>query len=375
MPLSNARKGPWLLLWLWMLCFSHESRAANSTAPANIVEIPAPCSIARPGAKKEGASGFLRKCTEVLEGVPGVSGYTGPTGAFRLIREEMTRLIDHPTHSLYRGHAVDPSSPDPANPSTASFGTPVCNLTPGPFNGVKSETETNHRGESCGKPSLFDVDVSSGGVNTTMFLSSQHGTLESAYFRGIWIQALTCFSEQVKREIEMSHKLKISASCQGMARKMEELGTSSESVARHLRDQLKGQNNISDIWKCEASQVTRSGAGFDVGGHRQSAQQLCTARAGIETLFTQIALCEIFTRAGRSFRNAIHDPDAFLSDIKKTVVSNCKSRCSSSCGDCGSASGCSKCGTDCANDCYTPELQNYILKKLRAWPNDGSCRL
>lgn len=334
-----------------------------------------PPAVKVPCTTEAASEGFLRKCSEVIQGQPGISGYTGPSGIVIQLTSQMKKQIADPAHSLYRGEIVDPSSPNAFAPDTSNFGTPTCDLMPGPYNGGKPELDTNHRGESCGHPAVFEVRVSTGGVKTLMYMSGAAGTMEAAYLRGIWVQALTCHAEQVKREIELRKELNVSSSCRSMAGAFHKLGVGAEASVNKLHSSLHHQSNIADIWKCDALAGDSEELNPDVGRHRQSAQQLCAARKSMETLFTQIAMCEVFARAGKAYRGAVKEPAGFLQEIKDTVADTCKKRCTNKCGDCSSPGGCSKCGTECANDCYKPELRHFIVEKMKPWPSDGSCRL
>lgn len=351
----------------------------SSGVHAAVSEVGVPCAEDAGGKSATGAA-YLRKCSEVLGAVKGQKGYTGPSGVLPLLDEQVKKLVDAPERSLYRGENPDPDNTDPS--ITHAFGTPVCNPVPNPyFNSSKAELETNHLGESCGEPFHFKVNASSSGVVAKMYTSGKYGTREGAYLRGSWVQALTCYWQQVKTEISSSRKLKINPACSAIGDAMAELSAGSADIASTMNKQLGSSKSLSEIWKCEATELEKGSPGDpDVGKLRQKAQQLCAARASFETLFTQLAMCEVTTRAGKAYRRLASSPDQFLDQLKEGAARTCNKRCNSQCSGCasslsGAAARCSSCGTQCANQCYPGELAKFYAEKIRGWPSNGSCSL
>ena len=129
--------------------------------------LPAPCRVE---GTADAQSRFLRPCE-----------------AFQteLSQEVSDKTRTHIT-ALYQGKRLDPLGGP--NSLGFPFGKPVCNLTPGLFNENRAEVTTNHLGEACGPPILFEFDTQfklKGGlqIETTIHFDSVHGKRESSYLQ------------------------------------------------------------------------------------------------------------------------------------------------------------------------------------------------
>lgn len=372
-----------------------QAGAALSSSPATTPSvIQAPCVPDATFASSGPNPSFLRKCSDVLNGMPGTGtspaspASTGSTaipltdgvntlGVIPMLDQQVKLLVDAPTHSLYQGQNPDPNSPNPSNPVMWNFGTPVCNPVANPFNSNQPELTSNHHQQSCGQPAHFVVTARKSGIHADMILSSPYGTTEGAYIRGSWIQALTCHWQEVRNEIQRNQALNITQSCSAIATSLQAMQTSSLQTAQQIVSQLGSQANISDIWNCTIqgySPVNTSSP--DVGPLRQSAQHLCATRASLEKMFAELAMCEVTTRAGRAYRSLAQSPSSLIQSITSGAVTATEKQCLNYCKSrCDSEGSCSQCGTACANNSYPAQLQQFFASKLAVWPNNGSCTL
>jgi hypothetical protein len=335
--------------------------AANVSAE----EVRVPCS--------DGPSGFLRSCAEFFDGKAGRKGFK------ELLRERMKSDIAH----LYQGKRVDVlATTDPANPQGPGYPTPVCNVLPNEFNQQQPEGDSNataapnHLGQSCGQFVHLDVNVDwvcwgcPRVSEVTLDFVPPYGRREAAFQNGAFPAALNCFYQEILRELETTRKMKVepTSACASLGKDIAGLGDKSADVAKGVQNALGGASGLNpdEIWKCETStwentQVTGRTTGVDVGKLRQSAQYLCSARGSMEGAFMQLAVCEIYARAGRSYRNVFGDAQAFQQELRTKVAEKVK-------GDCG---GCASegCADSCANEKYKTRFLDFIRDKFRTnWP-------
>jgi hypothetical protein len=279
-----------------------------------------------------------------------VNGYTGPTGVIPLFDEQVRIEAD-------KGFATTAVS---------------CDVIANPLHNSVPEITTNIKGQSCGQPMHFNVDVSSSGVTTLITNQGVYGTQEGVYLGGTWTQALACHWMEVRNEIIKNHTLKNAApECQAMAQSYQNLMAQSTTVSSQVTN-LAQQANITDIWNCNGTSSTDQ--------VKQSSQYLCTGRAAIEKLFTHVAYCEATYRAEKAYRQIAPDPATFMDTIKTTVMKTCNEMCTNQCSGCtspltGAASRCSSCGTSCANQCYPQQLLLFYQKELAPLPSNGNCSL
>ncbi len=348
----------------------------NPTAPPP-TEVDVPCTRSTTGPE---TVGFLRDCSTVNTEVK--------TNLDLRLKQHVARLYEGVSENPEFGKDFSKVTGS-ASPNVMSyrFEKPVCNVTPNEYAMNQSETLVNHLNESCGSPVELNVNVSvrrvfgkcvGARVRSSASLQGQRGLRESAYIAGSYIQALTCFKEQVKKEIEAG-KLQISPTCQSLAADVHDLGQNSKKIADALRASLGEQENKTDIWKCKNSfediGLTGRVVGMDVGEFRQSAQHLCAARSAIEIAFNHLMACEVFARSGRDFRATVASLDEFGKMLQGPSGPNqtCSGECSGRCGRCQSSGSATACATSCANACYQRELIKIIQQLQQRWPSDGSC--
>jgi hypothetical protein len=332
--------------------------------------------VAVPCAK--GTSGFLRDC--VTKVIPDII-------------KDLEAYVRLQSKFYYDGKKLDPLSPDKNNPTTELFGKPVCNPIAGELNNNQEEwTQTHVDGSSCGE--FTEIEVSFNWLlESSIYLrfAGNRGLREGAYIRGAWIQALTCYWKQVEKEITNNRSLSISKSCSSLAHDVKSLSKGSEDVSNQLRTILGNSDNIADIFACtaddpakvETSKVqdysVQEGAGIDVGPLRQSAHHLCAARSGIEAAFKQLAICEVFARAGYDYRvNGFENMGVVLKDIETQVTNVCTNQINQQCKNCwkwtkNPPKKCANCVNPKVNGCYQDKVKNAFKQKLQRWPNNGAC--
>jgi hypothetical protein len=405
-----------------MLCFLFSVRgkcapvllsAAGLLASANAwsgtVVVKAPCS------DTPNAFTGLRSCQEYLlgSGSQGVGAATSPLGAvFQLQQRVGDHIEGNPQKSL-KGYY---QNVDPGTNPEKYFGPTVCNLVQGPFNQKGSEADVDRSGKSCGNFVNIEVNLNYSRCpapldgcacskpDPRLVVHKEYdpdpakakGTREDSYVRGALLQATTCFYSQVTNELKNKHQLTISdfapntpsycaALMQDYQGKVQSLGDQMSG----LKNMLQGQANIADIVNCTNTWDSASGKGApDAGPLRQSAQQLCVARNAIESMFTQLAACEIFARSQFAYLNQIGSP-AKQAELIKAMQGQLTKSCSDECqaqapGNCHLPTSCPSnaphCGdpleymeNQCANNCYqrkaVPFFKDYIEKR---WPSDGS---
>jgi hypothetical protein len=243
-----------------------------------------------------------------------------------------------------------------------NFYSRTCSLTPNIFtNGP--EVSSNHLGQSCGDWSAvrttyrvqkkkFSVRVDS---TSTIHSDGDRGDRERAYTAGVYVQAVDCVLKKINNEIR-SGTLNIRA-CQSMGastgEKVSDLVTSFNSFASHV----KGANAREVLNKCDGE--TQKGNEFTDGqGKGEALDQvncrLVAQRAATETLFQEVAVCELMMlskAAFDEFRLDVLDPG----DMRGRIDSWAKA-----CQGCGSDNG-------CQNTCYQNHYTQFFKSKVEKY--------
>lgn len=329
------------------------TRTFNATATKAVIDsgsVKAPCYQGNaPGPYEAG----LRACTEVLpESVQ--------------VLEDRVHLQ---TSNLYKGCDYD-STKTPMTEGSCSgrpYKTPTCNLTPSALNNTPNQPEVT----GCGNWTFMKTG---GGCNwrgkchfwVTPVRDENHGTREDAHARGAWIQALACFTEQVKQEI-MRGELHLTAipgsdnsSVQPSAamaldqvQKQQGINALGTKLGRSVSSIVDHKNNP-DLENCTAATA-------QMDAHRQSACDLKAGRAGTEAMFQYLAAYEVFIRAQYAYSNLMYDffNPTSLATLRDTIKN--------------------RCGGREANDCYADEYPKIFRDKVDSWfytnLTAGQCRL
>lgn len=379
-----------VLSWGCASLLAGGASVARADAP---VTVKAPCSERNePG---------LRACHALLK------GGAGAPGLLERVRQRVTEQIHGdaaatpPVKGYYQN--VDP---DPLNPPGGFFGPTVCNLVEGPLNPV-SEIAHDRSGKSCGNPVQLGVRMSVSklagcATGTPSFAvtidkrwnsadpSASKGTLEDGYLRGGLIQATLCNHAAVAREIETKAALTVSdidgkpSPCLALARDVSQLSAGMRKTLEGLKKRLDreqaGLINLADIVNCEKNWdeagSARPGGRPDAGPLRQSAQQLCAARAGIETMFTQLAACEIFARAQIGYQSRM-GKSARQQEIFEMIQRKVSAPAAEACQRELERGACNLPSNDqiseCVNRHYRKNLPPVLREHIRGlWPSDGS---
>lgn len=297
-----------------------------------------------------------------------------------------------PPATLAQGTATQPS-----------FGPTICNLNSGQFTPT-AELTTNQVGESCGNPVNITINYSvtmcpppasscacsdprpvpvviNKAYNASDPLNSP-GLLEDGYMRGAIVQATTCFYKQVTNEITgPTHSLTVNnidgspSPCQSILDQYASLSSGLTNSIANLQTQLTGQANFADIVNCQTNwNATVSNQAQDVGPLRQSAQQLCSARTAIESMFVQLAACEIFARAQAGYVDMISSPASqtnILNMLQTQVATPCGNQCTAGAGWCSVPSASTV--QTCANNCYKTNMPTAVQNFINGlWASDGS---
>ncbi len=343
----------------------HDAAASGMTVPAPCSDTPAQIT-------------GLRPCATVLK---------GPTGVFEMLKKRISDSMD----SIYRD-GVDPNpmaSPTAAGAQPGTpFGPTFCNLVPGPYNNNRSEISTNRMNRSCGNP-LTVVLYDRG--RRIRFEANNPGaeTLETGYLRGSYGAALTCFSTALMAEIERDKKIEVSTACRAMGDDMAGLAARTDDLFKGIRENLAAHGNLADIANCISNGRAPSPrpGDPDVGPLRQSAQQLCAARLQLEAMFTQLAVCEAFSRAGLAYQAVVALPNsrkAHSDAIFDNMVEACKNcdgpRPSPIPGqEDAQAQQLESMGNNCVNRCYLNNLPRFLRTRFEGyWPSNptstAACR-
>ncbi len=339
-----------------------------------------PMTIAAPCSDDVARLTGLRTCAVVLDSA---------TGTLSLLKQ---RVEDAMTKIYTQGVDASPLR-EGAGALPLQFGPTFCNLIPGPLNNNRTEITTSRAGRSCGVP--LKIIISDRGRRIRFDASAPGAeTLETGYLRGSYGAALSCFHSGLAAEITRDRKINVSDSCKAMAQELQGLDSKTDSLFATVRSGLAGQNNIADIVNCvsngqgtTATTGPARGQSRDLGPLRQSAQHLCAARLQLESMFTQLAVCEVFARAGQAYQNVIALPasrkkhsDAIL-DRMVNACERCEGpRPSPTPGqEDRQSSELESLGNDCVNRCYLGNLPTFLRQRFEGyWPSNAtattSCR-
>jgi hypothetical protein len=202
-------------------------------------------------------------------------------------------------------------------------------------------------------------------------LDSQNGvgSLERTYLRGTYVQALSYYTDQVLNQLKCQHTITVpSTSCQSFASKVNVLTGTTQQNMSSLQSMLQSQQNLGDIDACNTQSfnpVPTSG-GLDPGVLRQSAQHLCSARANLESAFSELVMCDIIAQAQASYFVNTGSPVAQL-NVLNTMNTNLDKVCRPQCKDphpkslAGLAS--------CLQTCYHTQMPLYLTNLFQTlWP-------
>jgi hypothetical protein len=306
-----------------------------------------------------------------------VDAVAGPTGTLSQLQSQIEGNVLNGPYGLYSGirlnsQGFQPPAPAPPNgyfgiPFAQSHVAVACDPVAGKINnalpeGVPGNT-VNHLNQTCGDPTLLTVStyIQPCSCDPTGFLSSNgcyhctltggcgknmhceqdfqsttqtmltvdastgtNGTLESALFRGAWVAAVDCYYQQVRAEVATNNALlSVSPACLAAGNWASSLGSTADSVAKTIDAQITAASNLdennTDIWNCAATGQTSAS---DPGQLRQAAQQLCAARASLESLFNQLVVCETLARAETSYEASIfYTPNAIATQLAGSIDS------------------------------------------------------
>ena len=199
------------------------------------------------------------------------------------------------------------------------------------------------------------------------------GLLEDSFARGAIVQATTCFHEQIINEVRSKHHLTVNSSSGCYAIAADFQGLTAEMNG--LTSSLKSQPNIKDILSCKKGWDRSLGTqGKDQGPLRQSAQQLCAARAALESMFGHLVACEVLARAQKSYVNVIGSAQgqkSILDMIQSGVAEPCGDTCTKSMSWCNiiPAHKVEKCVNECYRNRMPAAFRDFIKQR---WKSDGS---
>jgi hypothetical protein len=315
-------------------------------AQAETITVPLPCSDASP------VPPGLRACKDVVEGVP------GKPGVLDQLRQRMLVQIDGNASQGGYYQNIDPDHyAEPVSASLAPrgkgtrghyFGPAVCNLVPGELVNV-IETRVDHTAEhkTCGQPTSLDFNVRSSPTSFSVSPAFRvgfdpdpgcaPGSLEDGYIKGALVAATQCFYVAIKNEIQAKHQVTVAdvgghpSACLALARDASAQSQQLTKALEGLRARFQGDpKNLADIVNCEKDRLEMGHLTGDQGGARQSAQQLCAARAALETVAVQLAACQVFHQASTAWTRALREKDgldALGAYFRREVAVPCHNRC------------------------------------------------
>jgi hypothetical protein len=374
------------------------------SALATELTVKAPCTVT-------GEAG-VAPCADYLQGT------TTRTGLIKLVEKQVRLAIDGdstanpPVKGYYQ--KVDPSSP-----IGAGFGPTICDpVGGGPFIKDAEIGPTNHLGDSCGTTMHIDVKTSFSNHNirgcarrSSVFKhevtfdkswkpelapEAQPGTFEDGLIRGALIQAMSCHFASVKNELSSKRSLTLlsvgsdqPSQCLAIAQDVKTLTERTDKSLEILRQRLAGEPNAKELLSCDANankDVAAVAASSKLSGRqlipdniKQSAEQLCAARAAIEGMFAQLSACEVFSRAQNGYLKklgTLEAKQAFYETLTKFVQEEVSNRCEerfSNRGRCDTPN--SKEVTQCVNELYKDQVRGMLQKLIEeAWPSNGSCQ-
>ncbi len=265
------------------------------------VVVPAPCA---PGKTEEEINEYRR------------NGHAGQR-ACKEVLPQMQKLVEAQvrkySEEYYKGCSYDPTVPPSSDRKCQGIelqGT-VCNMLEHPaipktFNGVR-EFETNHLGRFCGQFTYFKTRLSGRTCSVTPIEDGVYHERERSFNRGAYVHALNCKHKRVNGDIEkgalrttaLISNVQSGALVPGPCAKLAEdyMNKNKESGA-YFTSQMGTRINIKDIENCTGTETTKvDELNPDVGARRQSACQLASLRANLESMWANLAACEVFYQA------------------------------------------------------------------------------
>lgn len=330
-----------------------------------------------------------------------------PLSQCSIVKPQMIRLLKRhfgaKIDGYYRGIDMDFNASSAEN----SVGSPfpgVCDL----LRSEGAETIQDHLGISCGTPAKIGVSTNFlgfvNGINVD--LVDSHGSRESSYTRGAWVQALVCHEQDVIAEIQ-SGTLSISPACQGMASDVQRLldaaklflkngtgttptlssspspGPSVSPLPSHSMFAGGCAPVITDDSSCglpsaqSASPVPEESiapqASDSPAPPDQNKCYLVSLRHLMETgAINNVAACEVFARASQSFNWGFLSSGAqseIQDSMNQTVTIPCGNEVKSQCG-----SRDSNCVRNHMQHCFESRYQEFFRHYMqRHLPHSGQC--
>jgi hypothetical protein len=392
----------------------------TSPADADSTTIHAPCVDGTP------TSAGLRACSayipQVLKQIS-TPGANYPVPAPSTSAGAIAGMMQTYAGCYYKGIDLDLSKSTMDNVCQGdNFGT-ICELVPSTLDHNASETATqaksnNPQGPSCGTPMQISVQIAncsdvtdsetslltSLGTSTaqlegmssadaqallakaaianpnvvasaasgkkvciTLHADGQNGSLERAYLKGTFVQALSFYTDQVMSQLKCNHTISVSGTgCQKFANQLAALGTTTQQNMAALQGMLQTQQNLGDIDACNTQTFNPvpTAGGLDPGALRQSAQHLCSARTSMEAAFSQLVMCDIISQAQTSYDVNTGDPGIQLK-LVNAMNKDLDPVCRPVCKNPSSISSLQK----CLQNCYDTQMPIYLKGKFQTfWP-------
>lgn len=298
---------------------------------------------------------------------------------------------DSPNASAPTQHPIGISL-DPANPPGGFFGPSACNA-------ARGEVEMDHVGRSCGNAIQIRVKIDASTLPGTdcllpspepqvkVILDQTHGlgTLETGYFRGALVQAMSCFEQEVLNEIRDKKMIQVDAlgergdapsPCSAIAEDYGNLIRATQSITEKISKEPNGNLILAAMGSdCATSEMPS-----------QSAKFLCSSRQALETQFSQLAVCQILSKSQLAYENNVNSSaahDKLIAQLTEKVTRPCsqatRRRFSPSGASCIKKPNETELN-DFVNQCYRQYLPGWARDYFGAlWPTHptpaNSCRL
>jgi hypothetical protein len=190
----------------------------------------------------------------------------------------------------------------------------VCDPVAGTFNNETAETDTNHLGESCGLWAKPIATLSSHKCTLTMNFVHPFHTAEEAWMRGAEVRGYDCHLTQVENELgagilKFTNIGTTPSPCAAIAAQVDQLVAQAGQTQASIDGGLEFHRNVKETELCAGSTAAFNASDPDVGALRQSACQLKSLQQSVETVFLQMASCEVSTRLMYSYQKFLVAPD------------------------------------------------------------------
>jgi hypothetical protein len=243
-------------------------------------------------------------------------------------------------------------------------------------NGVENSFKKKDEGACGGAAS--DIKI---GVGVTYFIQTgEYGKWEDSVLRGGYVQALSCFHNEVVQELSgggIPALSKITGSaCQGIKSAYQTQKTrfmSQPSINQILPSECPedtGDAQIVSASKADNADVTH------FGSRNQNCNYLRAQRAGIEALFADLVACEATKRAYDSYMRKIGDPgmhDKIVDDLNAKIYPKCNGQCAPLFDPTDPESWMDV--EDCAGACYDADVRKVLPDMIEKWwPKEGKCQ-